>query len=302
MARATNKILFFVLKLTISAGALSIIFSKIDFKQTVFILRDTSIFYFLAAVALYIFSQLVSSFRWKLLLPERFKVRKLFSLYMIGAFFNTFLPGLVGGDVVKAYYLNKDAKKVSLTLASVFMDRYMGYLSLMIIGITAFPFVSGYFGGSPIKWMLPTMFVAFVAGSFLFFHLKIGKRFRVVSEFYEYFSLLWNRKEIIIKTLLVSFLIQFLNFSKVIVLGIGMGANVPFLLFFVFLPIVITISALPISISGLGLREGSLMILLGLIGIGPELATSISLAWFFSIFVGSLPGLIAYILYKSRQE
>lgn len=302
MARATSKILFFILKLTISTGALFLIFSRTDIAQTVSILKDTSIFYFLAAVVLYISSQLASSFRWKLLLPERFTVRKLFSLYMIGAFFNTFLPGLVGGDVVKAYYLNKDAKKASLTLASVFMDRYMGYLSLMLIGITAFPFVSGYFGGSPIRWVLPTMFAAFITGSVLFFHLKIGKRFRVASEFYEYFSLLWSRKEIIAKTLLVSLLIQFLNFSKVIVLAIGIGAEVPLLIFFVFLPIVITIAALPVSISGLGLREGSLIMLLGLIGIGPELATSISLAWFFSIFVGSLPGLIAYILHKSRQD
>lgn len=302
MARAINKTAFFILKLAISAGALSVIVSKTDFRQTISILRETNILYFLAAVVLYILSQLASSARWKLLLPERFKVRKLFSLYMIGAFFNTFLPGLVGGDAVKAYYLNKDAKKMSLTLASVFMDRYMGYLSLMIIGITAFPFVSGYFGGSPIKLVLPSMFAAFAVGSFLFFKLKAGKRFRVVSEFYEYFSGLWSRKEVIIKTLLFSLLIQFLNFSKVIVLAIGMGAKVPLLLFFVFLPIVITVAALPVSISGLGLREGSLIVLLGLIGIGPELATSISLAWFFSIFVGSLPGLIAYILHKSRQD
>ncbi|MEW6110218.1 MAG: lysylphosphatidylglycerol synthase transmembrane domain-containing protein [Nitrospirota bacterium] len=302
MALRTNKILIFILKSSISAISLYIIFSKTDIRHTFYILRNTNIFYFLAAISLYILSQLASSFRWKMLLPERFRVRRLFSLYMIGAFFSTFLPGLIGGDVVKAYYLNKDAKKLSLTLASIFMDRYMGYLSLMIIGISALPFVSDYFGGSPYKWVMPLIFIAFVTGSFLFFGLKIGKRLSVISEFYDYFSLLWTRKEIIIKTLLTSLVIQFLNFSKVIILAAGVGADIPLLLFFVFLPIIITITTLPISISGLGLREGSFVLLLGLIGIEPELATSISIAWFLSIFVGSLPGLIVYILHKNKQE
>ena len=57
---------------------------------------------------------MLSTLRWKLLLPEKFKFRKLFSLYMMGSFFGTFLPGIIGGDAVRAYYLNKDAKKISL--------------------------------------------------------------------------------------------------------------------------------------------------------------------------------------------
>ncbi len=244
---------------------------------------------------MYILSQFVSSFRWKLLLPEKFKIGRLFSLYMIGAFFSNFLPSLVGGDAVKAYYLNKDAKKISLTLASIFMDRYIGFASLMTIGILVFPFVMGYFSNSVYKWIMPSMFTAFVIGSFIFFGLRLGRRFRVISEFYEYFSLLRNRKDIIIKAFLVSCLNQFINFSKVIILAFAMGENIPIPLLFVFLPIVITITTLPVSISGLGVREGSFVLLLGIIGIKPEVATSLSLAWFFSIFVGSLPGLIVYI-------
>lgn len=221
---------------------------------------------------------------------------------MIGAFFNSFLPGLIGGDAVKAYYLNKDAKKLSLTLASIFMDRYMGYMSLMTIGILAFPFALRYFGESVFRWSIPLIFTVFVIGSFLFFSLQLGKRFRVVSEFYEYFSSLRTRKGVIIKTYLISFLIQFLNFSKVIILAFAMGEDIPLLVFFAFLPIVITITAIPISIAGLGVREGSFVLLLGLIGVKPEAATALALAWFFSTVVGSLPGLAAYIIHTSNSS
>jgi uncharacterized membrane protein YbhN (UPF0104 family) len=225
--------------------------------------------------------------RWKLLLPDKFKITKLFSLYMIGAFFSSFLPGVVGGDAVKAYYLNKDAKKISLTLASIFMDRYIGYVGLIIIGALAFPFVLGYFGESVYRWTLPFIFVFFIIGSFLFFGLQLGKRFRVISEFYEYFSLLKTKKHIVISALMLAFIIQLMNYLIVIILASGMGEKIPLLVLFAFL--------LPISIAGLGVREGSFVLLLGLIGVEPEVSTSLSLAWFFCVFFGSLPGLVLYL-------
>jgi len=54
-------------------------------------------------------------------------------------------PGLIGGDAIRAYYLTRMPKKISATLASVFMDRYIGFVSLMLIGIVAYPFSLGSF-------------------------------------------------------------------------------------------------------------------------------------------------------------
>jgi len=270
------------------------VFSRADMEHTFSIMKSIGPFHFFSAVFLYIFAQLISSVRWKLLLPENFTIRKLFSIYMIGAFFGSFMPGIIGGDAVRAYYLNKKAKKMSLTLASIFMDRYLGYVSLMLIGISAAPFAFHYFRNSPYKWIMPLIFAAFVVGSILFFVLQVGKRFRGMSEFYEYFSTLKTKKGIVVKAVLISFLVQFLNFFIVVILAAGMGEKIPLLLLFVFLPIIITVTMIPVSISGLGVREGAFVILLGLINIRPEIATSLSLAWFFSLFVGSIPGLVIY--------
>lgn len=289
-----------MLKLVVSSGSLYLVFSKTDMKQILSMLKKVGPFYFCAAAFIYIVSILISAVRWKLLLPEKFTVRRLFSLYMIGAFFSSFLPGVIGGDVVKAYYLNKDAKKISLTLASIFMDRYLGYVSLMIIGIVSFPFAMKFFGASPYKWAMPVIFVSFVAGSFLFFGLQLGRRFRVVSEFYEYFVSLKTKKDVLVKTVALSLFLQVMGFMSVAMLAYAMGENIPVLLLFVFLPIIITITTVPISISGLGVREGAFVLLLGLIGVKPEVATSLSLSWFFSVFLGSIPGLLAYIRHSGR--
>ena len=301
MARARNKILFFLLKLCISAAALHLIFRKIDAAQVADILKSIGPLAFLVVALVYIASQLVSSLRWRALLPERFPVTKLFSLYMIGSFFSTFLPGLIGGDAVRAYYLNKDAKKISITLASVFLDRYIGFVTLMTIGIAAFPLSLGSFAGSPYAWLMPVIFVSFVIASILFFGLQLGKRFRVMTEFYDYFSLMKKQKGTILSALVASVVIQFMNFFMVIVLAWRMGMQVSLLQLAVFLPIVISVSSLPISIAGIGVREGSFVILLGLIGIRPEAATSLSLAWFFSTLLGSLPGLLFYV-FQDRER
>lgn len=290
-----NKLVIFFLKLSVSACALYLVFSKTDIGHTFEIIRNINPAYFVTAAGLYIAAQLLSTIRWKLLLPEMFSVKRLFSLYMIGAFFSSFLPGVIGGDMVKAYYLNKDTKKMGMTLASIFMDRYMGYVSLMIVGITAFPFAQKYFGNSPYKWSLPLIFAAFVVGSLMFFGLRFGRRFKILSDLYEYLGTIRSQKKIIAKTLLLSIFIQFVNFFMVVILAVAMGENIPLLVLFVFLPIVVTLTTLPISISGLGVREGAFVVLLGLIGVRPEVSASLSLSWFFSVFIGSLPGLVAYI-------
>lgn len=302
MALQKNKILIFFIKLAVTVTCLYLVFTKAGTEQILFIIGNINPLYFLAASLIYILAQFVSSIRWKLLLTEAFSIRRLFSLYMIGSFFSSFLPGIIGGDAVKAYYLNKDAKKLSLTLASIFMDRYIGYTSLIVIGMTSFPFAFRYFGESTYKWIVPMIFTAFIIGSFLFFGLRIGKRFKGVADFYDYFSYIRTKKNILLKAFLLSLVIQSLIFLMIIILDFGMGNNVPLVVLCVFLPIIVTVTSMPISVSGLGVREGAFMILLALIGIKPEISTALSLTWFFSIFVGSIPGLVAYLRYSSRRE
>ena len=296
-----KKVLILILKLAVSSFSFYLISRKADMAQVGYILKSIGLFTFLSASALYILSQVFSTLRWQLLLPDKYPLKRLFSLYMIGAFFSSFLPGVVGGDAVRAYYLNKDAKKLSVTLAAVFMDRYLGFVTLMLIGMAAFPFSLDVFGDSPHRWLMPGFFFSFVAGSVVFFGLRLGRRFLFMTDIYEYFLTLKSQKMVILKTLLLSVGVQLLNFFSVIIIASRMGEDISLLLLAVFLPIVTTIVALPISISGLGVREGTFVILLGLIHISPEAATSLSLGWFLSNFVGSLPGLVFYF-FHDRQK
>ncbi|OGW37363.1 MAG: hypothetical protein A2Y97_05695 [Nitrospirae bacterium RBG_13_39_12] len=301
MARKTNRIFFLFIKLVISSVLLYVVLSKTGLAQVFSIIRGMSLPVFIFVVFLYILAQLISTLRWKLLLPGVLGIKKLFSLYMIGAFFNTILPGVIGGDAVKGFYLYRTTGRGSLTLASIFMDRYIGFVVLIAICTIAFPFGYKYFHGSRIEWLLPLTILSFTILSLLVFGLRLGKRIKIISGFYDYFHAYKNQKKVIMKAILLSVLIQLSGILSVYILAFGIGQHIPFLACLIFLPLIIMFTTLPISISGLGIREGAFVLFFSLIGIKPEIATAISLSWFIAVTAGSLWGFFEYIKYKKEK-
>lgn len=301
MALKAHKILLTLIKLSISSALLYVVFERTGFPLILDVLSNINVLTFLGAICLYIFAQAVSTVRWKLLLPEGIGLKKLFSLYMIGAFFNSFLPGIVGGDAVKGYYLYKATGRAGLVLASVFMDRYLGLVVLIMISIISFPFGFRYLQETNMTWLFLIIILSFVLGSFLFFGLRIGKHVKHVGNLYDYFHAYRNERGTIGKALLLSVLVQFSGFAAVYILARGLGQNIPFLSILVYLPLIILISTIPISISGLGVREGAFVLFFSVIGVSPEAAAAVSLSWFISILVGSLIGLIEYVRHKKEE-
>jgi uncharacterized membrane protein YbhN (UPF0104 family) len=300
LARKQNRVLLLLIKLSISSFLLYLVLSKSGFEKVLSTLKDISIPSFIGAMLLYLFAQFISSIRWKLLLPGTIRVRKLFSLYLIGSFFSNLLPGVIGGDAVKGFYLYQMTKNASLSLASIFMDRYIGFIVLLSICTLAFPFGFTYFQGSRIGWIFPLIVLSFIVASFLIFGLRIGKRIKIISTFYDYFHTYRNQKKIIAKAMLLSEFVQLSAIISVNILALGFGQKIPVLASFIFIPLTVMFTTVPISISGIGVREGAFVLFLGLIDVKPEVATAISLSWFLSIATSNLLGLVEYLRYKKE--
>ena len=87
----------------------------------------------------------ISSLKWSLFIHERgvqISQLKLFNLYLIGRFFNNFLPSMVGGDVARIYLLGRAISSQSRSFASVFLERATG-----VVGLTLF--ASGFALANP---------------------------------------------------------------------------------------------------------------------------------------------------------
>ena len=88
----------------------------------------------------YVVVEGAAAFRWHVLLKVqqiRLSVPRLAGLFFIGLFYNQFLPGGTGGDIIKSYYLLKETpdKKAGALLAVVF-DRFIGLVALVAITLT----------------------------------------------------------------------------------------------------------------------------------------------------------------------
>lgn len=274
---------------------------------------------FFVAVGLYIIASYLSTIRWKLLVPYQSKTSRLFSIYMIGSFFNTYMPGIVGGDAVKAYYLNRELHATGNTpiaqgqeeitpspvvaIASVFMDRYVGLSALLALGILAFPFGIGYLERAsvqwPVIWLVPAAAAVFIASSFLIFKFRVGERLRFLFKTYQYLQFYRSRKNILARCFIYSLVVQLLTILSVYVLAKGISLDTSFLSLLVFMPIIILVSVLPLSISGIGLREGAFIFLLGSTGVPAEKSMTLSIIWFLSVFVAGVWGLLEYLRFKT---
>jgi uncharacterized protein (TIRG00374 family) len=301
MNERLKKYLIFALKLLVSGTLLYFVLSRAGVGNVVELLKNIPPASFIAAVVLYLMALFLCTVRWKLLLPEKFGLRKLFPLYLIGSFFNTFMPGLVGGDAVKIYYLYKKTGKGAQALSSVFMDRYIGFTALMTLGLVAYPFGFKYFKGLWIEWLLPLVILIFVLVSLTVFGLRLGQRISVIGKLHDYFHAYRKKRVIMAKALALSFTLQLLVMLAIYILALGLDITIPFTALLVFIPIITTIATMPVSLSGIGLREAAAVLLLGTMDVSPESATALSFAWFLMAATGGLTGLYEYLKVKGSE-
>ncbi|MGC8938567.1 MAG: lysylphosphatidylglycerol synthase transmembrane domain-containing protein, partial [Thermodesulfovibrio sp.] len=232
----------------------------------------------------------------KIFLPQQhLKVSELFSLYLIGSFFNNVLPGIIGGDLIKIFMI-KEKAGLKKALASVFMERYTGLFALLLIGFAFFCLFYKNLPQHRLMWSVPLSFLSFILASL--FLLLLGK-IKFFKEFHDY-VLSFTRKQIL-QAIFYSFLVQFTIIVSVYVIFLGIDISVSFIEVCIFLPIIILISMLPISVSGIGVREWCFIIFFGK-SFGKAQVVAVSLLWFMSQVFASLVGGVEYLRFKKTLD
>jgi uncharacterized protein (TIRG00374 family) len=261
--------------------------------------------------------EIAAAFRWNVLLKVqkiRLTLARLTGLFFIGMFYNQFLPGGTGGDIIKSYYLLKETpdKKAGALLAVVF-DRFIGLVALVAITATLislrYDFLSQKSETRDLLWLLLFLLgtsVAFLLATFVISGFKLlhslparfpGRdRLIEISAAYHLYAHHWRATLVAFGASVVAHLATFATF---LCAAYALGARVPLLDFFAVMPVERTISALPISFAGIGLREKVLQIMLnGLCGVPEAKAILIGSLSFLIILLCCLPGAVVYLFYK----
>ncbi len=312
-----NRWLVTVLKIGVSISILYLLFTNIDVARFWDTVSSVNPGVVALIVLLVIFIQSLSTYRWSILLRKDMEVPylKLLSIYFIGFFFNNFFPTLVGGDLIKGYYLYRASGRGDVSIASIFMDRYSGFTALMII--TAFALVVGY---PLIKDTELPLFFLILLGGYLVMSLVLWvdslhswavniltriKFYRINEKIETFYNILMGYKRfhnILIKALVCSFVVQGGMIVGYYILSKGLGMGVSIGYFFLFIPLATAAAMLPISLSGLGIREGAFVFLFTKAGATKEDALSLSLLFFMIMALTSIIGGIEYIRTTSRGQ
>lgn len=297
-----RKLLKFFLKAFVSLFFLILVIRKLDLNTIFFELKQINISMFVFATFLYLSTMIFSTLRWSYFIKTKKSFKELFQLYLIGTFFNLFMPGTVGGDVIKAYYLYKEDRKKTNPLVSVFMERYMGLCALITIAFFGFLLGYNYLKDSIIDKLFYLIFLLFVTGSLFIVFFPYEKFYHKLDRARESIRNYIFNTSIFAKTYILSLIVQGIGIIVVYLLGLGLSIPLEFKYYLIFIPIITVISMLPVSLSGFGIREYGFMYLFGNFGISKEKAVGLSLMWFLTMLITGFVGMFFYLYKKSEQK
>src|SRR5262249_38765977 len=125
-----------LLRLAVSVGILAWLAWRTDWKQIADAFSRLRVEFWLGSAALVLLMQVLSGFRWQMLarpLGFRGTLWRFTGFYFIGMYFNLLLPTSVGGDVVRAWYLNAGGRRRLAAFLTVLVDRATGLLILLLV-------------------------------------------------------------------------------------------------------------------------------------------------------------------------
>ena len=322
--------LWLALRALVTVGIVVFLFYKIEWTQLVAKMREADYRWLALACACFGAAAMFGAVRWWYLLRIQdiaLPLRVVTILTLIGQFFNSFMFGAVGGDVVKALYVYRYApgRKTHATL-SVLIDRALGLFILLCGSLAVLPWqlrtLHGTEAANAALVALIVVFALMIAGGLALFYTPFHRapaRLRT----------LWKRvPHHLIAELIVSGFRQHgrapgltlgsvaagIAVTLVLVAGgycIARGIGLPagYLELLVIITVAICVTSLPISIGGHGVREGIFVLMFAAFGAialesegGRENAILFSVLFFAVPLVWSLVGGVMYLTFRHERR
>ncbi|MGH9159415.1 MAG: lysylphosphatidylglycerol synthase transmembrane domain-containing protein, partial [Vicinamibacteraceae bacterium] len=259
--------------------------------------------------------RVVMIWRWVLLLrasatPVAFNTAA--RIFLVSSFVGSFLPAGVGADAARAWSLGRHTAHNSAALASVAVDRLMGVIAIVLLGTTGALIWTRTEELAPRGWIL-LLTAGVVMGTVaalwadrMVLHLlqpgwRTRQSGRMLLRLADAVSRYRRTPGVLASVFCLSLLVQVLRVLQAYVLGLGLGIEVPFTYYLVFMPIGLLMLLLPLSVSGFGLPQGVIVWLLRPYGVADELSFALSTLIVLSGIAGNLPGAWLYLRGKGSR-
>jgi len=292
----------FLLKLVVSALLLTWVLSKTDLTSVGHAFSQCHFGFLLLAFGLHFVGLLISVVRWKILyqaIGGEISFLRLLNSYLVGFFFNTFLPSTVGGDISRSLDFKKDVGGAQ-SFAAVFVERFSGLLAMILMAALALPLAQD---------VIPKGFyiIETVIGMSLFFFLFVAvilwpptSRFlgteSKLAQFHKALVVYSKHLNKLGMALLLGFLLQVNVVFHYYFLCLGLGLDFPILFLFVIIPILKIVLLFPLTVNGIGLRENIFVYFFK--AKGSTMAAAVALSWLDlgMVLIFALVGGIVYVV------
>lgn len=235
----------------------------------------------LAALAVMALPPLLIGVRWLILLRAagiRVPLWTGLRLHYLGLFFNTFMPGGTGGDIIKAIAVTRHTEHKAEAVSMILVDRVLGLVVVLLLPLMTLAFAPTAMAG--VTRTISFGLLALMAGALLFF----SRWFRALLRWETILrrlpgAHLWqrvdgavyalrNRKRALLLVLALSFVLQLIAIFAIHIAGRALGVErATFRDYLIFVPVGFLANALPISFGGIGLMEGALLKLFSAAGV-----------------------------------
>jgi uncharacterized protein (TIRG00374 family) len=265
--------------------------------------RLSTLFYFVAGLAFAGGGIVLSAWRWQralVVFDAHVPLRTLVSHYFAGQFFGNVLPSTIGGDVLRVRWGAKTIGSGQISFASVVLERLTGFVALPLLAVLGFVLrpslvdVDHAWIALVISAVALVMLVAILYAAA---HPRLAGRFRdhenwmrFVGAVHVGIDRLRRHPRMAIGVLGAAVLYQASTVAVVYCVVRTLGVDIPVAAVIAFAPAVAMAQVLPLSLSGLGVREGMLVILLNPLGVSNGRAVAIGLLWYAMMLIVSLFG------------
>ena len=299
-------------KLLVSGCLLALLFWRVDRAAFLRSVEALPLSVFVGCVGLYTLGYVISTLRWQRLLAAEgihLSLWRLILVYFEAAFFNLFLPTLIGGDIVRGYTIYRLTRGHDASIASILVDRLSGFAAMVVIALVALAVAYRRLQDPQVTGMILAVAAAFALAMTLLLNdrMKSGAtgilrlvglvRFQAkIQGMVEAIHRYRRHHQALGQALVLSGVLQALIIVTYYLIGTSLNLGVPLGYFFLYVPLITVMAMLPVSVAGLGVREGGVVYFFAKVGVEPAVALSMSLVWFsLTLAVSSLGGL-AFLL------
>jgi glycosyltransferase 2 family protein len=263
------------------------------------------------AVALVLLDRSLMALRWIDLLValtpgSRPPFSRVLRIFFVSSFVSNFVPS-VAADIYRAYALARCDVHLAESTASVLMDRVLGVLSMVIVGAGALPFARDLGMARGLLLALSIALAACAIAGLIVFSERASAAFvrlmnlipldlvrRATESLTEAVRRYSRHHRAMTRVLVMSIAVQAIRVIQAWCLGKALGIELPLLVYFAAIPVILLIMQVPVTINGLGTTQVAFVTLLGASGVGAAPATALSLLFLALGVIGSLPGGIIY--------